>query len=53
MVGLPAVVRVPWYRANIAACSDIHTKHKNANVWAERRIFLVLNVVVYHESIRV
>jgi len=27
------------YRKIIDVCSDIDTKHKNTNVWAERRVF--------------
>ena len=34
------------YREIVAVCSQIHTKHKYI-VWAERRIFLVLNLVVH------
>jgi len=26
------------YREIMAVCSQIHTKHKNAAVWAERRV---------------
>jgi hypothetical protein len=37
MVGLPAVVNLPWYGVKVAVCSEIHTKHKYT-VWAERRI---------------
>jgi hypothetical protein len=34
-----------FYKAKVAVCSDIRTKHINA-MWAPRRIFLVLNLVV-------
>jgi hypothetical protein len=33
-------------REIIAVCSQIHTKHINTAVWAERSIFGVLNMVV-------
>jgi len=35
------------YREIIAVCSEIHTKHVNTAVWAERRIFEPLHTVVY------
>jgi hypothetical protein len=34
------------YREIIAVCSEIHTKHINTGVWAERRICRVFNMVV-------
>jgi hypothetical protein len=33
------------YKAKVAVCSEIRTKHINA-MWAPRRIFLMLNLVV-------
>ena len=32
------------YREKIAVCSEIHTKHINAAVWAERRIIYIQSV---------
>jgi len=32
------------YMAKVAVCSEIHTEHINI-LWAEGRIFLVLNLV--------
>jgi hypothetical protein len=34
-----------FYKAKVAVCSEIRTKHINA-MWAPRRIFLMLNLVV-------
>jgi hypothetical protein len=34
-----------FYKAKAAICSEIRTKHINA-MWAARRIFLMLNLVV-------
>jgi len=35
------------YREIIAICSEIHTKHIHKyNVWAERRILLVVHTVI-------
>jgi hypothetical protein len=34
-----------FYKAKVAVCSEIRTKHTNA-MWGPRRIFLMLNLVV-------
>jgi hypothetical protein len=34
-----------FYKAKVAVCSEIRTKHINA-MWAPRRIFLMLNLAV-------
>jgi hypothetical protein len=34
-----------FYKAKVAVCSEIRTKHINA-MWAPRSIFLMLNLVV-------
>jgi hypothetical protein len=34
-----------FYKAKVAVCSEIRTKHINA-MWAPRRIFLILTLVV-------
>jgi len=34
------------YKEIIAVCSEIHTKHTNTVVWAERRIFLMSKLAV-------
>jgi hypothetical protein len=34
-----------FYKAKVAVCSEIRTKHINAT-WAPRRIFLMLNLIV-------
>jgi len=31
MVGLPTVVCLPWYRADVDVCSDIHKKTQKCN----------------------
>jgi len=35
------------YREIIAVCAQIHTKHINTAVWAERRIVNVKNLMVH------
>jgi hypothetical protein len=34
-----------FYKAKVAVCSEIRTKHINA-MWAPRNFFLILNLVV-------
>jgi hypothetical protein len=39
------------YKAKAAVCSEIRTKHINA-MWAQRRNFLMLNLVVHKVTAR-
>jgi hypothetical protein len=40
-----------FYKAKVAVCFEIRTKHINA-MSAQRRIFLMLNLVVYKVTAR-